>query len=307
MSGQASPLRARSLAGDLAFKVFTLTALMTLLLLWPLAEPLPGWLGLALLAVGVITLGIPHGALDGLLLQHSGRWPGRLGSLGFHVFYLAMAMAVVLLWWALPVWSLGAFLLISALHFGGDFKPAPRPLQWLAGAWLLLLPISFHTAEVARLFALLSGDGGSALAETLALPWPLLLTGGLLIAAGMIRWRPTFALELALLLALAWTAPPLVYFTVYFCCLHSLRHFHRSWHHTPASRRRQLWREVIGYSLATLLLGLAAGLWLWAGTGASLEAGTLQLIFVGLAALTVPHMLILAWAAPPPVEAAHSQ
>ncbi|MGY6588506.1 MAG: Brp/Blh family beta-carotene 15,15'-dioxygenase [Wenzhouxiangella sp.] len=288
-------------AGDPAFRLFSAAAPLTVLLFWPLAAWVPDWLPLVLLSLGVVFLGIPHGALDGLLLRNSGHWPKRHGLLGFHLSYLVLAFGVVVLWWWLPLISLAAFLLISAIHFGGDFKPAPRPWQWLAGAWLLLLPIAFHTSDVARLFVMLSGDGGAWLAETLALPVAGLAIGGLILAATLARFRPIFSIELVLLLVLASLTPPLVYFAVYFCCLHSLRHFHRSWHHTPAPGRRRLWQELIGYSLATLVLGLAAYVWLL--SGASLEQRLVPLIFIGLAALTVPHMLILAWASPPPVEA----
>ena len=285
---------------DPAFKTFSAAAAVMILFYAILGDLIPSWVTYGLLAVGVAFLGLPHGALDGILLRNSAFWQKRFAWLRFHLLYLVLAVAVVIAWWQAPVVGLTVFLIISAVHFGGDFKPSPRPLQWLAGAWLLLLPIGFHTSAVSDLFVVLSGPEAAELARLLALPIPVLVLGGLMISLFLSKTRILLPVEIGLLLLLAWATPPLVYFTVYFCCLHSLRHFHRSWRHMPRDWRGRMRQEVVVYTLLTLLAAAMVGIWL--STGVEADALLMKLVFIGLAALTVPHMLILSWAGPPPAD-----
>jgi len=103
--------------------------------------------------------------------------------------------------------------------------------------------------------------------------------------------RGTAATEQALLWATAALLPPLLLFTIYFCCLHSLRHFSATIRSIPRAGR--------ALAIAALLSGvvvLAAGSFLQtvANEGPdALARGLAQTIFIGLAALTVPHMILV--------------
>jgi len=196
------------------------------LILWLKPDALPLDVQLMMLALLVIVFGLPHGALDPWIAERIGFVSTKPRMIGFNVIYLAIAAVVVLVWLWLPVWSLAIFLAISAWHFSGDWQSDlglwPRVL---AGLLLLLMPIGFHAQEVAVLFGHLSGPGGQQLADALALPSWLLglgIVGLVTLAIWLGRWHA--ALEYASLLVLAYIAPPLVYFALYFCALHSLRH-----------------------------------------------------------------------------------
>lgn len=294
MPKTAATARLRQSRADPAFKTFAAAAAVMVLLYAGLGDLIPVWVTYGLLALGVVLLGLPHGALDGVLLRNTAFWQQRFPRLRFNLFYLVLAAAVIVAWWLAPVIALAVFLALSAVHFGGDFKPAARPVQWLAGAWLLLLPIGFHTDEVAWLFSMLSGPEAEALALALALPVPLLIAVGLGLGLFLSRTRLLLPVEIGLLLVLAWATPPLVYFAVYFCCLHSLRHFYRSWQHMPPDWRGPMRQEVVIYTLLTLVGAGLVGLWL--STGVAADALLMQLVFIGLAALTVPHMALMLWA-----------
>lgn len=281
---------ATPIAERLALPVLTL---LTLLLYWVAPNSLPLNAQVILLALLVVVFGLPHGALDLWLAKRTGLARTRAAVVWFNVAYLAVAVVVVLIWLWLPVVSLAVFLAISAWHFSGDWE---SDVGWLprvsAGFLLLLLPIGLHTDNVAMLFTHLSGTGGAQLAYGLALPaWLLVLGMTILMAIALRERRWWAALEFGSLLVLAYIAQPLVYFALYFCALHSPRHLVGLFREAASSERPLLWRMTVVYTVATVVL--AGVLWLlWS----DLPANTLvlKLVFVGLAAVTVPHMILMA-------------
>ena len=94
------------------------------------------------------------------------------------------------------------------------------------------------------------------------------------------------------------TCPPLLAFTMYFNFVHSPRHMFRVFQSFPSSKNRSIRSHcMIVALLATLLVTLGSML-LWflnrLESGASIEDGVVYVVFVGLAALTMPHMGVVA-------------
>ncbi|MDR9389020.1 MAG: Brp/Blh family beta-carotene 15,15'-dioxygenase [Wenzhouxiangella sp.] len=275
-----------------AFIPVAFTAALVLLIA-PTLIPWP--VQLALLALGVVVLGLPHGALDPATAEHAKLVHSRSSLVVFNALYTLVALAVIGLWWLFPVFTLGLFLAVSAWHFSGDWRYVlPIWAQWIGGAGLLMMPIVSHTPAVAEIFTILSGPGGGQLAEFLGqagLAVPALMLAVAVYAAARGAW--VSALEFAGLVALGWVAPPLVFFIVYFCLLHSPRHLREHFDASAPSEHPKLWRMLVIYTLATLLLAIPL-LWLW--SGGQLGEATLRLVFIGLAAVTVPHMLLMLYA-----------
>ena len=63
----------------------------------------------------------------------------------------------------------------------------------------------------------------------------------------------------------------------------------RVWQRVKINERRSHIIETVGYTIATWLI-LAGGLWLLDG---SLNESIIKMVFIGLAALTVPHMILV--------------
>lgn len=247
----------------------------------------------AVIAVLVAVLGVPHGALDPVVARRVGLWRTPAGLAGFTLGYLAVSVAVVGIWFVAPVLSLLTFLVISAAHFGGDWNAdRPWPLRLLAGAGLLSLPALADRDAVADIYMVLAGERASDIATVQSLIAPALLVGMIAAAVTAARRRPHEGIELALAALLALTTPPLVFFIVYFCLLHSARHLREGFRDERGTLpTRATVAIVIGATAAPLLVAL--GVLAATTQPGALDDQLLQVVFIGLAALTVPHMIVV--------------
>jgi Brp/Blh family beta-carotene 15,15'-monooxygenase len=279
------PLWAKSL-------VFPVVASLVAVFLAASPTAIPFVVQITGLAVLVVVLGLPHGALDPWIAELAGLMGTRARRVAFNLSYVVLAAAVTTVWTLAPALTLLMFLVISAWHFSGDWgEGVGRLWRWLTGSLLLLLPIGFHTAEVAEIFELLSGERGAGLALRLSIPglW-LILATAVVSVVSVFRGQWRTSIEFLALLVLAITAPPLVYFALYFCLLHSPRHLFGYFKMAGSTQRVRLIRMTVVYSAGSLLLAVPL-VWLWSDLGT--ESLLIRVTFIGLAALTVPHMILL--------------
>ncbi len=248
---------------------------------------------------GVVLIGLPHGAFDGAIAACLGQTDWPVAIVRFIILYVALAGLVVGLWLVFPVASLIGFLGISIVHFGlGDARAGAgwfRYAQAVAHGGVVVVGISqSHQLEVDVIFGYLIG--GDA-----ALIWIAIDLASVMIAVALaiyawrafwdVRWRIGF-LEVSLLILLFAAMPPLVGFALYFCCIHSARHLWSVWtavkvelpHHT-------LFTGAMTFTVASWAAG-AAAFW-WCASFMMVESALLRVVFIGLAALTVPHMILV--------------
>jgi Brp/Blh family beta-carotene 15,15'-monooxygenase len=249
-----------------------------------------------LLAAAVMLTGIPHGALDPWVAWRAGLWRTRAGFAAFNLAYAGIAVAVLVVWQLVPGASLAIFLAISAWHFGGDWRHELNVWARAAcGLALLALPALGAPTEVSAIFAVLGGDEGRVLASWLSMAAPWLATAAAASALVALQRSPAAAVELGAAVAFALLLPPLIFFLVYFCALHSPRHLRIAARSADPSQRRQMAGVALIYTLSTL--AAAALVWPWlagvAAPAAVPEANLIRLLFIGLAALTLPHMIVI--------------
>jgi len=249
-------------------------------------------LELIVVAVLILVLGVPHGALDTIFARQLYGIRTLSSWLQFSLLYLLLAALVVGLWLWQPGLFLLGFLAISAAHFSGDpLQGVPWPARLFYGGSVILLPTIGHAQEIGRLFGLLVGDATA----TPLVPWLRLLAWPWLVGlalASLWQTRHDFwtALEMAAAGILAIVAPPLVSFVVFFCGMHSARHILRTMNFSG----RSSWRYVAGAALLPMAGVLAGSALAWVFLrDTALDARVVQVVFVGLAALTVPHMVLV--------------
>lgn len=251
------------------------------------------WAQVLILAPAVALLGLPHGALD--LPMAEAIWPlrGWRDRAVFFASYLALAGTIGVLWWVAPAAALAAFLAYSAFHFSGDWQDDGTAWRMAGGLSAIGAPVVFHTADVAQIFAVLGPvTSAGIIAQGTALAG---IVGASVAVFAVIVPRGGFArlplVELGAIWIGAALLPPLLYFAVYFCLLHSLRHLTGTLAVLPDQR------AALGGAAAitgVTLCGAAVGLiLLTVGAPGDVTGPVLQVVFIGLAALTVPHMLLV--------------
>lgn len=251
----------------------------------------------------VIMIGMPHGALDGavaIAVGYGKRWQDITK---FAAAYSAIALLVVIVWMAAPITSLTVFMVISMIHFGlGDHNAHERLARITqiichGGIVVIAIPHAHHDAVMPILMTLT----GTTASDDLTLFWQLLTALGIVyIAASLlygvlalknpsIRVRLTEFLALNAIIALF---PPLTGFALYFCAVHTPRHV------------KTIVTTIKAYDSQSKILPLTALFtamtWMMAAIiivfspdSVHLNDVILRLIFIGLAALTVPHMMLV--------------
>ena len=264
------------------------------------------------LALIALAMGIPHGALDHLVTLPKSA-PRKMAL--FVTIYVAIAGAAIV---AILTWSVAGFIAVvamSSLHFGiGDAafiseidrrtqssQKFPRYLYALAaGSVPVLIPLvnSKSTDALAQVNDdLINWHQGFAFQIQVGVLCALAIAALSLIIAG--RFREL--LDLALLVALAFLAPPLVAFATYFGCWHATRHTARLTLVLARSQKNFQIEKPGKAFLSAVIPGLPAlvGTFVVAGVIAIARDEPLTSRFFWMAlvvvwALTVPHMLVTA-------------
>jgi Brp/Blh family beta-carotene 15,15'-monooxygenase len=263
------------------------------------------------IAVAALALGIPHGALDHLVTLPKSK---PLAMVLFIAIYVLVAIVAVIAILEFNVVGFIFVLLMSATHFGigdtafinemdrrgGRKKALPRTVYAVAaGATPVLIPLvnSASTDALAQVNPalinwhqgfdqeILYGVSGFALIAIVTL---------------FLSHRKRESLDIALLLALALIAPPLIAFAVYFGCWHAMRHTARLTLSLETSQRAYQDGNLRKVFLSAVLPGTPAlvGTFVIAGAlallGNEFNDDFFWMALVVVWALTVPHMAVTA-------------
>ncbi len=247
----------------------------------------------------IIFMGIPHGALDGAISVTLGFAKNFYLQVRFIITYLLIAVLIVVLWYFLPVFSLILFLLASIFHFGcGDLNWKNNNFYYISGyahgGFVILGIIFFNKNEVDHLFSILSGNQLYLLWQFLnvvLIGWLSSLIYLLFNYKKIIVSKKYIKISLLMILVIS-LLPPLPAFAVYFCSIHSIHHIKRI---MPTllnfmEKKKILYLMIIFSTFSWLGGGLAYYILF------NLNSYTdtiIKVTFIGLAALTFPHMILV--------------
>lgn len=265
-----------------------------------------GWWSVGVVVAVIAVLGIPHGAVDLLVVDaidgpSSGTSPLVIGA------YLLAMGAVAAVWLVAPGVALAGFVGLSVHHFGqSDLAylglPGRRQLtvQWSRGLLLIGLPLIAHLPTISPFVERL-GVGDPSSWPWLADLWWLWcaaivvqhLAVGAMLAPGLPRDVVTReAATVAVLTVMFLTVDPLVGFAVYFGLWHSLAHILVLARvvGTGSNPVRSVARQAA--PLTAVAVGFLA---LVAGVAAATDRLDLlvPLVFVFVSMLTLPHMVVV--------------
>lgn len=281
-----------------------LVAVLIAIVLPPLSLEQQFWVILGPVAI----FGLSHGGADPFILQQLVPKRPRALPLAMGVYFLA-SLAFLLLVWFVPTIALLVFLILSIWHFGftdAAYLSAPRNtlLMWLCGSLPVLGPILGHPKQTGELLAWLVSHEKDTVYALLTVAGPS-LAALWLVGFGVLFFRhhrhlsARVPLELILVGAALVLLPPLLAFAFYFCLIHSVRHFLSITEYRLGQAEIKQVLGVLARKTAPATLGaltMALFVWvaivMWSPTSNFL-AEAVRVMFWGLAALTVPHGIVV--------------
>ena len=259
----------------------------------------------------ILTIGVSHGSLDHV----KGKKLFNILNISkisiFYFSYILIAILVIIIWIKIPFISLMCFLLVASYHFGkedtqflmNENSYFNQLLFFLKGLLIIAAPMFFHFDETIIIFKLLLVDN-EIFYSTLEfievnkiVPIAIILSSlsgiCLLLRKFEIKKFIIF-LDYFSILVLNYYLTPLVAFTIYFCFLHSIRHSITLIYEIDKNDFKNglkiFGQKALPLTVLTAIFCLI-GLYLL-NNNYDFNSSILKIIFIGLASLTFPHILL---------------
>ena len=237
-----------------------------------------------ILVLGLVLIGIPHGAMDHMTEAFS---TSKKITFPFLFKYLGLMLAVYLLWILSPTIALISFLTYSAWHFGEtdteEWGILPPFIGMLWGCLFFVGLLSSHVSELNSVLALL--DVGELGASVYYDNCFLLV---MLLSLGVSRYFKSYRmLSLVAFLFVSQWLPLVVAFGIYFIFHHS----YNGWSHLKSSLGKsnlELFKNALPFNVGAFALFL----FFFLNQDASLESNV-SLFFVFISCISFPHILCM--------------
>ena len=259
----------------------------------------------------ILIIGISHGSLDNLKGEKLLKIFGIHNFLIFYLLYILIAIAVIILWIILPSISLIIFLIIASYHFGKEDTQfliiensyLNQFLFFMKGSLIVLAPIYFHFDETINIFKslLIDNENFYEFLNFIETNKILLFSVILSTLANIILFIQKFEIkkfaiffDYFSILILNYYFSPLLAFTLYFCFLHSIRHSITLIIELEKNDLNLGFKMFVKKALPLTILTASLcliGLYFINNTY-TFDSSILKIIFIGLASLTFPHILL---------------
>lgn len=249
-----------------------------------------------LAALIMLSIGIPHGALDHLLFLKSGK---RLQLPTFIACYVGIILAYLTIWYFAPIAALIIFLLISAYHFGQTHFVSEKEIRFkkltytsLGSFYLtVILMTDFETtAEILQSLVIL---------DTFQNLWFLPIITFLILSASLIlvqnsKDKVFIILEMLVLGTLLYALPLLIGFVLYFGFWHAWPSIKTEYSYINQNKENYgvygFIKDLLPFTLLSLV-GMAIIFILIGGRLTYDE--TVLLFFVLVSLISAPHIWVM--------------
>jgi beta-carotene 15,15'-dioxygenase len=269
-----------------------ISVFLFLMLLHSYAGPLDFLDWPAVTGLLIMLLGAPHGALDVAIASRRRHLVTSYRVTVFLLQYVGLVGLVIFMWWLTPGVSLAAFLVVSAYHFGGDWMPTGlHGARVILGLAILSATTLLHFEQVGTIFSWLAPSASAAMiVKSMSLGSPAALAAAGLVIAKRVANTTAVAVEFVVVLIAAVLLPPITFFVIYFCLLHSIRHLLQVRSELPQLNLQQLVSAGWHYAVLAVLGSLVGAA---AFRHINIGPAFISSVFVTLAALTVPHIVLI--------------
>ena len=251
----------------------------------------------------ILSIGISHGSLDHIKGKKLLKILGFKSSVVFYFGYIFVGLTTIIIWLLFPKLLLFLFLLIAAFHFGkedSEFLNKRKNFEliyFFKGSLIIVAPLLFHKNETLSIFKSLNFDiTTSFLINNEILYFFILLS---FISNIFLSLNKSFDAKSLLfmdflsILILNYFLNPVLAFTFYFCFLHSIRHSISLIKEINTNLKKGLpifIKKALPLTIITIV-GYIFALYILNNYN-ELNDTIYKVIFIGLASLTFPHILL---------------
>ena len=253
----------------------------------------------------ILIIGISHGSLDDLKGKKLLKSFGYKSAFLFYFIYLMISLLIIILWLMYPNTVLLLFLIVAAYHFGKEdtvflFKKRfliSESLFFLKGSSVIIAPLLLQPEATNEIFKILNFNVFESKIfsnQVLILMLCLSLISSLYISHKKdLDMKGIMIMDFLSLVLLNVFLTPILAFTIYFCFLHSIRHSISLIFELDKSFKtgiNKFIKKAIPLTFVTGLIFLLAIYFL--NNFYKLDEAIYKVIFIGLASLTFPHILL---------------
>ncbi len=253
----------------------------------------------------ILILGISHGALDNIKGKKLLKLFGYRSIISFYFVYILISLLIIIFWLVFPNTVLFSFLIVAAYHFGKEdtifyFKKKfliSECLFFLKGSSVITAPLLLQREATNAIFRILNFNVFEHAVfndEFLIILLGLSFLSSIFIARKKnTELKGVMIMDFLSLIILNYFLTPVLAFTLYFCFLHSIRHSITLIFELDKSFKSGLNKFIsraIPLTFATGVIFLFAIYFL--NNFYKLDEAIYKVIFIGLASLTFPHILL---------------
>ena len=253
----------------------------------------------------ILILGISHGALDNIKGKKLLKLFGYKSSFSFYLVYILISFLIITLWLIFPNIVLFLFLIVAAYHFGKEdtvfaFKRKfliSECLFFLKGSSVIVTPLLLQRNATNEIFQILNFNVFESVVfndQFLIMLLCLSFLSSLFISNKKdTDIKGIMIMDFASLIILNFFLTPILAFTIYFCFLHSIRHSITLIFELDKSFESGIKKFVSKAIPLTFVTGVIFLLGIFfLNNFYTLDEAIYKVIFIGLASLTFPHILL---------------